>query len=278
MSSQNRPGPNTAFWDARRGVIRTRKGGWRPGEGVFSHGYSMMDDLVGQASYMQVMILNATGRFPERRLADWFDAIHICLSWPDPRIWCNHVGALGGTARASAVAATTAGILSSDSRTYGIRPLLAGVAFIQDALARHRAGASAADIVTRECAKHGGKPHVMGYARPLATGDERVVAMERYSRELGFTHGPHLQLAYAIHDHLNQRFAEGINVNGYMSAFLSDQGFSPDDVYRTCAVLVTSGVTACFAEARDNPAGAFLPLRCDDIDYQGKAPRPVPEG
>lgn len=39
------------FWDERRGKIQSKKGGWVVGKGVFNHGYSMMDDLVGKASY-----------------------------------------------------------------------------------------------------------------------------------------------------------------------------------------------------------------------------------
>ena len=107
------------FWDQRRGTIQSKKGGWVVGKAIFNHGYSMMDDLVGKVSYMQVLVLNATGRLPERPVADWLDAIHICLSWPDPRIWCNQIGALGGAMRASVVASTTAGVLAADAKSYG---------------------------------------------------------------------------------------------------------------------------------------------------------------
>jgi citrate synthase len=37
-----------------------------------------------------------------------------------------------------------------------------------------------------------------------------------------------------------------------------------------------SGVTACYVDAVERPAETFLPLRCDDIDYQGPPPRDVP--
>jgi hypothetical protein len=155
--SSNADSSNTEFWDRQRGIIRSRKGGWIIGQGVFSHGYSMMDDLVGKVSYMQVVILNATGRLPKRRLANWVEAVYICLSWPDPRIWCNHIGALGGTVRASAVASTVAGVLAADSRTYGTRPIVEGASFIQKALKKKQAGLSVEQIVEVECAHHGGK-------------------------------------------------------------------------------------------------------------------------
>lgn len=264
-------------WDDVHGYILSRKGGWRIGQGVFNQGYSMMDDLVGNASYMQVVMLNATGRLPERRLADWVEAAHICLSWPDPRIWCNQIGALAGSARTGAVAATVAGALASDSRIYGPYTLIGAVEFIQHALARFHEGRSVEEIVREECAKHAGKPHIMGFARPIAKGDERIPALERVGEDLGYKPGEHLQLAYAIERTLMQDFDEGMNVGGYMSAFMADQGFTAQQVYDIFPVLVFSGVTACYVDSRERPAGTFYPLKCGDIDYQGKPPRELPE-
>jgi citrate synthase len=266
------------FWDQRRGKIFSRKGGWRMGESIIhSHGYSMMDDLVGEHSYFQVLILNAVGRLPERRVADWLEAAFICLSWPDPRIWCNQIGALGGSNKSSVVAATVAGVLAADSTMYGSRPLLEGVSFIQQALRdKKEQGLSAQEIVAREVAKHRGKVNIVGYARPFAFGDERVFAMERVTRELGFEIGEHLKLANEIRDVLFEEYGESININGYASAFMSDHGYSPEEIYRICSICVVSGVTACHVDAEGRAPDSFLPLRCEDIQYEGKAPRQVP--
>ncbi len=269
---------DTHFWDQRRNTITSSKGGWKVGEAVYNHRYSMMDDLVGQKSYMQVMILNATGRLPERRLADWFEARQICMSWPDSRIWCNQIGALAGSMRTSVVAATVAGVLGADSRAYGgSKTVIAGLEFIQHAYALLTQGWTVEAIVDDECAKHGGKPHIMGYARPIAKGDERIPAMQKVSAQLGFEVGPHLQLAYQIEQVLIERYDERMNINGYVSAFLSDQGLTPEEVYRISATLVASGVTACYVDAVEKQPESFLPLRCDDVQYQGKAPRPLPK-
>ena len=45
------------FLDQRRGKIFSKAGGWFPGKGVFNHGYSMLDDLVGEKSYFQILVL-----------------------------------------------------------------------------------------------------------------------------------------------------------------------------------------------------------------------------
>jgi citrate synthase len=178
--------------------------------------------------------------------------------------------------RSSVVAATTAGILAADSRSYGQKTLPEGMVFIQRAMAERKSGLSAREIVKIECAHHGGKPQFMGYARPIAKGDERLGAMEKVSKNLGFTQGDHLALAYDFEQVLIDEFDEAMNINGYISAFLSDQKFTPQEVYQICAVLVTSGVTACYVDTFERPAETFLPLRCDDMDYQGPPPRLVP--
>lgn len=276
MSSNHR-NRVTEFLDQQRGIVRSRTGGWFPGKAVYCHGYSMMDELVGQKSYFQVLVLNATGKMVDRALADWIEAVYICLSWPDPRIWCNQIGALGGTARSSVVAATVAGTLAADSRSYGVRPLQDGVGFIQGALEQKYDGHSVETIVETECAKHGGKPLIVGFARPIAKGDERLEAMEQVSEQLNFADGEHLSLAYAIEKVLLDRFDEGMNINGYVSAFLSDQGFTAQEIYQMFSLLVMSGVTACYLDTLHRSPGSFLPQRCSDIDYQGKLPRPVPD-
>lgn len=269
---------DTSFWDERRGIIRTRKGGLVFSKGaVYCHGYSMMDELVGKMSFFQVLTLCATGKTVERRLADWIDAVYICMSYPDARIWCNQIGSLAGTMQSSSVAGVSAGILATDSYQYGVGPLTAGAQFIIDALAKKRSGMSADDIVRGYVRRPGSKPMITGYARPVARGDERLEAMERVADELGFERGEHLLLAYGISEVLERNYNEGINFNGYVVAFLADQGFSIDEIFRMGTVVASLGVLACYTEAADQAPESFFPLRCNDMDYQGKPHRTVPD-
>jgi len=265
------------YLDQRRGKVISNTGGWFPGKGVFSHGYSMLEELVGEKTYFQILILNSTGRLVEKPLADWIEALYGCLSWPDPRIWCNQIGALAGSARTSVMTATAMGSLAADSRIYGVFPLLESVTFIQAALTKHHQGLSAADIIQEAFAACKGKPYIMGYRRPIAKGDERLEVMEKVGRKLGFDVGEHMALAYEIEKNLLELCDEGMNINGYMSAFLADQGFSAQESYQMFSMLVASGVTACYLDTYKRPPNTFLPLRCDDIDYQGASRRVVPD-
>ena len=268
---------DTAFWDKHRGIIRTKKGGMVIGEAVYCHGYSMMDDFVGKASFFQVLVLNVTGRLPERRLADWLEALFLGVSYPDARIWCNQIGSLAGTLKASPVAAVSAGILASDYYLYVPGTAVKCAGFMVDALKKKKNGLTVEEIV-RSCQRRpGSKPMITGYARPIAHGDERIVAMQRVSLKLGFETGEHLELAYQIEELLIREFDERINLAGYLCAFLCDQGYQTKEIYRLCSAMVNSGVHACYAEAADNPPESFFPLHCNDIDYQGTAPRAVPD-
>lgn len=263
--------------DQFRGKIFSKTGGWFPGKGVFCHGYSMLEELVGKKTYFQILILNATGKLVDKTFADWVEAVYGCLSWPDPRIWCNQIGALAGSARASVLTATTMGVLATDSRAYGVFPLIEGASFIQKALNQQEEGLTAAEIVKSATSARGGKPFIVGYIRPIAKGDERLEVMEKVAENLGIEEGRHLSLAYEIEKELLEQYDEGMNINGYVSAVLSDRGFSPDEAYQIFATVVASGVTACYLDTFHRPSDEFLPLRCDDIDYQGKSERSLPE-
>lgn len=262
--------------DQRRNKIISRTGGWFAGKGVYSHGYSMLEELVGYKSYFQILILNATGKLVERHIADCVEAIYGCLSWPDPRIWCNQIGALAGATRTSPVTATVLGCLATESTMYGVLPIADCAQFIQRALKKIQSGLTINQLLEETFATNNGKKYVIGFKRPIAKGDERIATMERVCQSLGIVEGEHLKLAYEIEKILLKEFDESMNIGGYVAALLSDQQFTPDEIYQLLSTLVASGVTACYLDVLKQPADSFLPLRCDDMDYQGVAPRNLP--
>lgn len=273
--SSNSPNNSYDFWSRRRSTISSSKGGWIKGKDVYSHGYSIMNDLMGKVTYMQMVILNVTGRLVEKRLADWFEANFIGFSWPDPRIWCNQVGALAGAGKATVVAATVSGVLAADSRIYGgSQTSIEGMNFIKKALSQYRDGQTVGEIVS-QCPKRDGRPLVMGYVRPVNGRDERIAPIEKVTKELGFEIGEHLSLAYKLSEYLDQNYNEGMNIAGYACAFMADQGISSEELYQIRALAVASGVTACFLDTYNKTRDSFLPLRCDDIDYQGLEAREI---
>ncbi len=265
------------LWNHHRGKIRTRIGGWKIGEGVTTHGYSLFDDLVGKASWFEIFILSITGKIPEQRLAKWTEAIYSCMSFPDPRIWCNQIGSLAGTMKSSPISGVTAGIYASDSRMYGSGTLPASYNFLSQAMQQYQAGIDINGIIETQCRRPGSQPIIPGYGRPIATGDERVHVMNTVTEELGFEWGSYMCLAREIDQHMLEDYGESMNFATFIVAFLRDQQWNRKQICRVTWGLVTAGVAACYSEAYDKPAETFLPLRCDDIEYRGAASRPVPE-
>ena len=268
---------DTEFLLAQRGKLLNRRGGWLSGKGVFSYGEDLLRDMIPKKTYFHVLGLNALGYVPEDRFCRWLEAIYICMSWPDPRIWCNGIGALSGSANTTVLSATAAGMLASDSEMYGPYILKEGVRFIQSTKKIIDQGESIENFLRSEIASSGGKVHLMGFARPIATGDERVEAMIRYIDQLGYEIGGHLQLALDIESYLLENHNESLNIGGFICAFLSDQGLSSEQVYRLFPSAVNSGVTACYIEQVEQPENAYLPQTCEDIEYTGPSKRALPD-
>ena len=262
---------NTDYWDKRRKTIFSSIGKWTGGEGVDIRGYSLFDDLFNQVSYMQVIVLNATGKMISDELGKWFESNFMSMSYPDARIWCNQVGALAGSMHTTPTAATASGSMAADSRVYGgSQTAQSAMEYLQSAMARSKRGETVAEIIQSAPVKQG-RPAIIGFARPIVRDDERITPHRQMSATLGFPVGEHMQLANAISAHLEKHFQMGINIGGYTSAFLLDQGFTPVEVYRIKNLCVASGVTACYTEHYHQPEQSLLPQRCDDVEYEGSS-------
>lgn len=265
------------YWDHRRGIIFSKVGGWSIGGAVICRGKDLLNDLLPNHSYTQILVFALTGKIIARNLADWIESGYVTISYPDHRIWCNQIGTMCGELKTSPVAAAAAGSLAADSAIYGSRPVRFGMEFIQHAYRQQKAGMGVENIIDEHLRRQRGVMNITGYTRPIAIGDERVPVLRDRARALGLIAGPHELLAREIDAYLDRRYNERINVNGIVSAIFSDNALTPDDGYRISAMGVTAGVMACYLDYLPQPADSFLPMRCDDVDYQGAAPRELPE-
>ncbi len=263
---------DTSYWDGRRNKIRSKKGGWIIGEDVVDQGYSLLDDFPGQISFFQLLYLHVLNELPASTLATWLEASFMCLSYPDARLWCNQIGALGGSARLSPTSAVCAGVLASDSFFYGPGAVPAIVKFYDKARSGIASGLSEQEFVEDQCIKNG---NVMapGFSRPIARGDERVAVLRNLAQRLSLDVGPTEAMALRIGEHLEKRYKESINAAGLIVAFWIDRGLGADEICTLYSLAVNAGVHACYVEALNNPADSFLPLRCKDIVYTGPAKR-----
>ena len=261
------------YYDQRQDKIATDIGMWHGGESVTIRGYSLFDDLFDKVSYMQVMVLNVTGRLISDELSIWLNNNFQVMSYPDARIWCNQIGAICGTSQTSPAAATAAGAMAADSRIYGgSRTSELAMGFIHKALAMQKQGMSVEQIINAQPVRQG-KPAVIGYARPVAKDDERIGPHKAMTKRLGFEIGEHMALANKLSDFMEEHYGIGINIGGYTSAFMADQGFSPKELYHIKCLCVASGVTACYVDNLQHPENSFMPLKCEQVEYTGTPAR-----
>jgi hypothetical protein len=271
---------DTRTWDDRRGTIRTTRGGFIIGVDAESHGHSMLNDLIGKRRWFDVMMLHALGRMPSPQLAIWLECIYLGLSYPDARIWCNAAASFGGTLRASPIESTCAGLLTSDSLMYGSTTVVEHMLPELEALyAKHVAGQPVDEVLQEalEAKRRAGKkPAIPGFSRPVVNGDERIEPIRRVAVALGFVPGPYEKFVFALDESSRRISGEAMNLAAYHQAFLRDQGLTQEEIIRTGALMISAGTLACYAEAHENPPEGFLPLRCEDIRYEGRPARPLP--
>ncbi|WDE01170.1 hypothetical protein [Thalassomonas actiniarum] len=266
---------NTEYWDKRNNQIFSRVGHWQGGVDVNCQGHSLMNELMGKVSLMQLNILNATGKLVDRAVADWVELCVMGLSYPDSRIWCNQISAYAGDTDASVVAAASAAILSADSRAYGgSQARYISMSQQLQAFNDYAAGMSFSDILVKAKQKNG-KPIIVGFARPIDKEDERLAPFADIQDRLNIPVGPYLAFAKALSQYLDEHFNLSMNCGGYASAFLLDQGFTPNEGYKINAFAVIGGAVACYRDMEEQSPNSFLPLKCTDIHYTGIAPRPI---
>jgi len=268
---------NTEYWDQRNNKIFSKVGHWQGGVGVTIEGYSLMNELMENCSLMQITILNATGKLVERHIADWIEVNFMGLSYPDSRIWCNQISAYAADTNTTVVAAASAAILSTDSRAYGgSQTTYSCMTFLQHAFIQYQQGISFVDIIAN-VKQSNGKPMIVGFARPIDKDDERLQPYEDAQNRLRIPLGEHLSFAKKLSSFLDDNYSLTINSGGYASAFLLDQGFTPNDGYNIKAFAVVGGAVACYRSLTGQTANSFLPMKCNDIEYTGVALRALME-
>lgn len=249
----------------------TDKGLAFAGQRVVYRGADLFSDL-RELRWMALFLLGITGRrFTERQI-DLFESLwSLSTSYPDPRIWNNRVSALAGTCRSTGALGLSSAIAVSEARIYGFRPIVGAYDFITRANRARLEGRALNDLVLGELKR---SRTIAGYARPRINSDERIEPLGRRADELGFGRGEHLETAREIERVLiAHRYRLRMNVAAMAAALAADQGLSRKEYYQFVLPCFIAGLVPCYMDAEDRPAGAFLPLRCDRIEYVGPAPR-----
>ena len=257
---------------AHEGRWVTDLGKWFPAERVVFRGKDLHHDLKDM-SWTALLLYAVTGREFEAKQVRLLGGIcTLSVSYPDPSIWPNHVAALAGTARSTGALGVSAALATEEAEIYGLAPSVATTDFFLRTRERVAEGADLGEIVRHELKVRRGVP---GFGRPIVSMDERVTAVLGLARELGLASGPHVELFFAIQRVLSDilgPFAMTPTIAALIGALAADRGLSPRELYNYFILGFGIGYVACYTDAASKPEGAFFPLRCSRVRYEG-APR-----
>ncbi|MDQ3775887.1 MAG: hypothetical protein M3461_16805 [Pseudomonadota bacterium] len=249
----------------------TRMGAWFPGERVVFRGKDLFHDLK-DSSWMGLLLYGITGRLLTDNQIRLFEGIWtLCTSYPDPRLWNNRVAALAGAVRSTAALGISAANAVSEASIYGGRPIIRAIDFLFRAKAQLDQGVDLTAVVRKELHNY---KSICGYGRPITRTDERIEPLMALAKELHFSQGPYVQLAFAVEDILlNNRLRLHMNIAAVAAALAADQGLSGREYSHYSVLSFSVGMLACYIDAMNKPEGTFFPLRCDRVIYAGSPRR-----
>lgn len=253
------------------GRIKSRMGAVTLGSHTMFRGQKLHADL-GGASWMDLYLFSITGRrftAPQLRL---LEAIWTYTSYPDARIWNNRVASLAGTARSTGGLGLSAALAVSEADIYGLGPGTRAIDFLCRARAEISSGKSLEACVREELDRHRA---IGGYGRPISNlPDERIEPLLSLAKSLGLADGPHLKLAFEVEAFLLEgRWRMRMNYASFIAGLAADVGLTPREHYFFLFPLFLAGMVPCYLEAAEKKEGAFLPLPCDGVAYQGAPKR-----
>ncbi|MGQ3094465.1 MAG: hypothetical protein ACT6RP_13510 [Roseateles sp.] len=232
-------------------------------------GHDLHADL-RHADWVELYLLSITGRRFAANQLKLLHAMWVCTSYPDARLWNNRVAALAGSARSTPALGIAAALGMSEATVYGGHPCVRAIDFLIATQRRVAGGAVLAELVEQELAER----RIYGYGRPIHSTDERLPWLLGIAREHGLDGGPHVALAHAVEVLLVARDARlKMNYAALTAGLAADLGLSVTEFHHFQVPMLLAGMTPCFIEAAERPAGRLFPLSCDDIAYAGAPKR-----
>jgi hypothetical protein len=238
-------------------------------------GHRALQDLLGAETFSGLIAIAVLGRRLTTEDRDLLDALSVCLTAADPRIWplkvCRIAASYGET-----LAGFAAGQLAMMGS--GISPRIIGEAAqhlvrLRIELAESPEGKEVDRVVGHHVAAHA---RLSGYGIPLRAEDERFQALRRLMAGGKRAQLPHWRAQEALSEWLlrERRLAPNIGIG--MAAALLDIGCSPAQAGALATFLIqhTLAANAFEASQQKEPLMQRLPDQC--VAYVGPPPRTSP--
>ncbi|HUG21883.1 hypothetical protein [Piscinibacter sp.] len=251
------------------GRLKTWMGQCFVGTRTVFRGHDLHADL-GAMDWIELYLFGITGRRFGAAQLRLLHAMWVHTSYPDARLWNNRVAALAGSVRSTPALGISAAIGMSEAVIYGGHPFVRAIDFLLAARRQVEQGTDLHRIVHEELAQR----RIFGYGRPIASVDERLPWLLRLARDVELDRGPHLALAFEV-ERILVAHDERLKMNyaALTAALAADLGFSVTEFHHFQVPTFLAGMTPCFIEASERPAGTLFPLSCAHVSYEGPAKR-----
>lgn len=258
--------------EAFEGSIKTHSACF-PGQRVVFRGHDLHQSDLMQLDWIGLHVYGITGQTLTPSQQKVVNHVWTITSYPDARLWNNRVAALAGTTRSTGSLGVSAAIACTEAVNFGLQPMIHAADFLVRAQRALDEGQTLESIVKKELDTH---KHLGGYGRPVATlqQDERISVLINYMKNVGVEPGRYFLLAFDIEKVLIG-MGKKLNANyaAIVMAPLLDFGLTPHQSYLCMLSFLEAGMTPCYEEALQRPAGATFVLRCASVAYDGKPAR-----
>lgn len=249
----------------------TNKGAWFPGEKVLYREKSLFEDF-NNKSWMTLLLYGIKGVMPSESHAKMVGTVwSISASFPDPRLWNNRVASLCATSRSTGSLALSASTAVTQAKIYGSQPVFLGSSLLYEIKKLIDSGIDMESVVIGQLKRN---RYLPGFGRPLISRDERIDPLLREAERLGYGNGTYLTLLKLVQDMLKaKRYKLNANIAIYCAAIFLDLGYDPHEAYLVSVLAFSAGFFPCYQDALEKSEGAFFPLACDQIAYEGISKR-----
>ncbi len=255
-------------------TITTSLGGIVDGNIQFC-GLDVTNELTGNFTQTQALLLWALGRRPTELETKLIDTLIVLNIYPDLRIWSIRVGAYASAAGAPLSSCFGASHVAANSKIFAVEASLACRRFLEKVF--HDSQSQSIEELINSYIKR--KVFFPGFGRPLIQGpDERYVKLISMLEKWEYRIGNYTKLLFEMAALIQEQKKLFPNYAAIFVALLMDAPFNFDEnkiiVVSHYMVSLPSYLPAC--EINENNQDApLLPLKVSDILYTGKEKRKI---
>jgi hypothetical protein len=238
-------------------------------------GHRALAQLLGTETFTGLIVLAITGRRPTAEAKEVIDALSVCLTAADPRIWPLKVSRIVAS-YGETLAGFAAGQLAMMGM--GMSPRIIGAAAdhlvrLRHALQESRTGGEVARAVQDHVAA---SPRLAGYGIPMREQDERYQALRGFMVRRGREGLPHWHAQELLSEWLGRERGLAPNIGIGLAAALLDLGCSPVEAGALSTFLIEHTFAANAFEAAQQREPLMQRLPDQYVAYVGPAPRVSP--